>query len=243
MTIASEITRLQWAKSDTRTSIINKGVDVPASAKLDTYHNYIDLIDTGSIDGIFVPASFTIQNAISNSYWASIKADLWDTNTSNNQKYIHYFWVTDPNSSAYNSYYVYAWVKTVWNNPTITKLSWYDDDNTRQHSRYMNVMIRMKRSGASSIMASSLIRDAYYPSGSWSWTNVNWKCINITDTTSSIVNLWDTIERDPTAEILSAWTTSCGITEEESILSLWKTTMSITWPLWNDYNVVATLNI
>lgn len=44
MTIASEITRLQWAKSDARTSIINKGVDVPASAKLDTYHDYIDLI-------------------------------------------------------------------------------------------------------------------------------------------------------------------------------------------------------
>ena len=44
MTIASEITRLQWAKADARTSIINKGVDVPSSAKLDTYHDYIDLI-------------------------------------------------------------------------------------------------------------------------------------------------------------------------------------------------------
>lgn len=44
MTIASEITRLQTAKSDARTSIINKWVDVPASAKLDTYHDYIDLI-------------------------------------------------------------------------------------------------------------------------------------------------------------------------------------------------------
>ena len=44
MTIASEITRLQWAKSDARTSIQAKGVSVPASAKLDTYHNYIDQI-------------------------------------------------------------------------------------------------------------------------------------------------------------------------------------------------------
>lgn len=44
MTIASEITRLQTAKADARTSIINKWVDVPANAKLDTYHNYIDLI-------------------------------------------------------------------------------------------------------------------------------------------------------------------------------------------------------
>ena len=47
MTIASEITRLQWAKSSARTSIQNKGVTVPASAKLDTYHNYIDQINTG----------------------------------------------------------------------------------------------------------------------------------------------------------------------------------------------------
>lgn len=46
MTIASEITRLQWAKDDARASIIAKGVSVPASAKLDTYHDYIDLIQT-----------------------------------------------------------------------------------------------------------------------------------------------------------------------------------------------------
>ena len=44
MTIASEIQRLQWAKSSARTSIINKWVNVPVSAKLDTYHTYIDQI-------------------------------------------------------------------------------------------------------------------------------------------------------------------------------------------------------
>lgn len=44
MTVASEITRLQTAKADARTSIINKWVDVPANATLDTYHNYIDMI-------------------------------------------------------------------------------------------------------------------------------------------------------------------------------------------------------
>lgn len=44
MTIASEITRLQWAKATARTSIINKGVDVPTSASVEDYHTYIDLI-------------------------------------------------------------------------------------------------------------------------------------------------------------------------------------------------------
>lgn len=44
MTIASEITRLQWAKATARTSIINKGVEVPANASVEDYHTYIDQI-------------------------------------------------------------------------------------------------------------------------------------------------------------------------------------------------------
>lgn len=44
MTIASEITRLQWAKADIKTSIEWKGVSVPSAAKLDAYSSYIDQI-------------------------------------------------------------------------------------------------------------------------------------------------------------------------------------------------------
>lgn len=44
MTIASEITRLQWAKADIKTSIENKWVTVPSSAKLDDYSSYVDQI-------------------------------------------------------------------------------------------------------------------------------------------------------------------------------------------------------
>lgn len=44
MTIASEITRLQWAKADIKTSIENKGVSVPSDVKLDGYPPYIDRI-------------------------------------------------------------------------------------------------------------------------------------------------------------------------------------------------------
>lgn len=46
MTIASEITRLQWAKASAKASIEAKWVSVPASAKVDDYHTYIDLIHT-----------------------------------------------------------------------------------------------------------------------------------------------------------------------------------------------------
>lgn len=47
MSIASEITRLQTAKSDLATSIANKGVTVPANATLDDYAALVDSIQTG----------------------------------------------------------------------------------------------------------------------------------------------------------------------------------------------------
>lgn len=46
MTIASEITRLQWAKADIKTAIQGKWVVVPSSAKLDTYDDYVSQIKT-----------------------------------------------------------------------------------------------------------------------------------------------------------------------------------------------------
>lgn len=47
MTIASEITRLQGAKADLKTSIEAKGVTVPSSATIDTYSGYVDQIQQG----------------------------------------------------------------------------------------------------------------------------------------------------------------------------------------------------
>lgn len=47
MSIASEITRLQGAKSDIKTAIEAKGVTVPSSAKLDDYDTYISQISGG----------------------------------------------------------------------------------------------------------------------------------------------------------------------------------------------------
>lgn len=51
MSIASEITRLQTAKSDLATSIANKGVTVPANATLDDYAALVDSIQTGGGEG------------------------------------------------------------------------------------------------------------------------------------------------------------------------------------------------
>lgn len=61
MTIASEITRLQWAKADIKTAIQGKWVTVPASAKLDTYDDYISQIKT--IDDSPIGVAWTVT------YW------------------------------------------------------------------------------------------------------------------------------------------------------------------------------
>lgn len=47
MSIASEISRLQTAKSDLATSITNKGVTVPAATTIDGYAALVDQIQTG----------------------------------------------------------------------------------------------------------------------------------------------------------------------------------------------------
>lgn len=48
MSISTEISRLQGAKSDLKTSIENKGVPVPTSATLDDYAALVDLISQGT---------------------------------------------------------------------------------------------------------------------------------------------------------------------------------------------------
>ena len=50
MSIATEITRLQGAKSSLKTSIENKGVTVPSSTKLDGYSALVDQISTGATE-------------------------------------------------------------------------------------------------------------------------------------------------------------------------------------------------
>lgn len=52
MSIATEITRLQTAKSNLKTSIENKGVTVPSATKLDGFAALVDQISTGSTPNI-----------------------------------------------------------------------------------------------------------------------------------------------------------------------------------------------
>lgn len=48
MSIQSEIERMVSAKENLRTSIINKGVDIPQDIKIDEYSSYVDKINVSS---------------------------------------------------------------------------------------------------------------------------------------------------------------------------------------------------
>ena len=64
MSIASEITRLNSAKSNLKTSIQSKGVTVPENAKLDSYSGYVDNITTPNLESKTVNPS-TSQQTVS----------------------------------------------------------------------------------------------------------------------------------------------------------------------------------
>ena len=57
MSIATQISRLQTAKSSLKTAIEAKGVTVPSTAKLDTYDTYVSQIVTGGTST--TPSAFT----------------------------------------------------------------------------------------------------------------------------------------------------------------------------------------
>ena len=60
MSIASEITRLQTAKANLKTSIEAKGVTVPSNATLDSYSGYVDSI-SGAVSTLYVRDFPTIR--------------------------------------------------------------------------------------------------------------------------------------------------------------------------------------
>lgn len=84
MTIASEIERLQWAKSNIKTSIEGKWVEVPSSAKLSDYAGYIDQIEAWDWDDIIHYMSWILSID-----WPMVYISWSD---SVNNKYSDYSW-------------------------------------------------------------------------------------------------------------------------------------------------------
>lgn len=234
MTIASEITRLQWAKASAKASIEAKWVSVPTSASVEDYHTYIDLINTGVIVWLFTPV--TLSNTFY-MYNAFFDKDLWDIVRADESEYFRFFWFRERKSTSIDYRHVWVWTKKHHVDQVFT----YNSTWVEEPSNWFleQKWFRQKRDG-NNIKASVL----YYTAR----TNATryWYCYNITNTTiSSPVSLWTTPawSSDPSAEILTAWTTSCEITADESIPSINATSMDIVRQEAGVFSAVATLNV
>ena len=133
MTIASEITRLQWAKASAKTSIENKGVTVPANATVDTYHNYIDLISTGwaFMDSLaLLGHHITGLNVNPRQYWFV----SWNDSTA-------YYWasIIELTTSSAEYYYIICYKKVSWSDvqyPTASLSPWSSSLHSRPYKTW-----------------------------------------------------------------------------------------------------------
>lgn len=88
MSIADEITRIEGAKSSLKTSIQSKGVQVPSSAKIDSYSGYVDQIQTGGGTGINwsqIGYADTPQGIVDAFNYAKTIYDNWNSATTSMQ--------------------------------------------------------------------------------------------------------------------------------------------------------------
>lgn len=136
MTIASEITRLQWAKASAKASIENKWVTVPANATVDTYHNYIDQIEQWYVIG-WALSWITITSSVSfTNFNDDDRASLWwnwalsIVNWDDLFGIISWIYRDRRGSSAdlYNSVVLWIW-KEPWQDFQYIKLEWEREDN------------------------------------------------------------------------------------------------------------------
>lgn len=246
MTIASEITRLQWVRSDIRNSIIEKWVEVPSGAKYEDMPWYIGQIQQGkSWYELFTPASVVVDNAVWDKYGSYMYESLWDTVSPDWGTYYHYCWYREDSSSAYETYKVGVLTKQALSNPGFTWwLTSIDERNVHYLTRVRSK--RMKKAGNDVIF--SLLYSEEYDSDwhSTSWRSETWYCVNITNTTSTTVNLW-TISADSWWQysqedidsIYTAWETSCWMASSEVLPSIGLTSLSLTSGTGNNYRAVT----
>ena len=252
MTIASEITRLQWAKASIKSSIEWKWVTVPSGAKLNDYPGLIWQIKTSSWLDLFVPSTLTIADAIYNKNdSAAVTESIADIVSPDWNTYYHYFWFRNSSTTAYEGRCVWVFKKTKGSNPTLTVWDRLEESNYYYNRVQRNVNHRMKISWWN-VMVSTLAYREYDSNGlstHWGKVTATVYCVNITNgTISSINTLWSVGNLDdrytynytilPNWEEL--WTASCWITAEESISSAGLTSLSFSRGSWsNDYNLNA----
>lgn len=203
MTVASEITRLQWAKADIKTAIENKWVTVPSSTTLDWYPTLIDSIQT------WVPqASYNAMQSLAKippylawSWWSSSTAaskslKCWDY-------YIYIAWNSSSSWSRYifqRAYFVWHpeyWAVSVWYRPE----SWsYIDIANLSASLYENWVLSISVIWMTTSVNSSTWLLQWGWTASWSvvatssevtqWSWVKWEMVWWWSNSAYYVSMW-----------------------------------------------------
>lgn len=241
-------------KQEIRASIINKWVDVPSSAAIDTYPSYIDQISTWEVMELFVPASFTLRDAVRNTNdSATVTSHVCD-NVSNAGKYYRFFWFRNSTTTAYEAWSVWVWIKTRGQDPTFYYASPIDEQRYYNHSLYQNICRKMKHDWNTLRMSTLAVRehkstDYWISWGTYDYqfyaVNYIWEAFTIVDLWN--VNTWAYSTRydcsNLPSDIKTARDNSCWISDSESINSLNLTTMSFwSWSSSSYYNLYATMN-
>lgn len=253
MTIASEVSRLQTAKSKIKTSIENKWVSVPSNAKLDSYNTYIDSIPSWtSWLELFVPSTLILEDAISNRDNNVItKEDIFDVIAPDWSKYYHYFWYDNSESSS-DTYYIWCATKVAWTNLWLVSSWAIPEWNYYYYSLTRNEWIRMKKvwNDIKLSVLYTISHDSNWWASSWWTLTCNYKCCNITnDTTFDIVDLWTitaenrSYKQEDIAQMYENRTTSSWMTASDVIPSIWLTSLYFrTWSRSYLYSLYANVN-
>lgn len=179
MTIASEITRLQWAKATARTSIINKWVDVPVNASVEDYHTYIDQIKTSS--GIW---TFTGSMALRYIAWRgpdNVSSNWWCASIIY-KDYMFIATLYDSRSNGYDVLYALFMAVSPW------AQDWsyvYDSNITSSSNRYYFVDYWITTTDNSITIV--LQHTGWYVQGVFSFTNNTW---TVTQPSTAVINQW-----------------------------------------------------
>ena len=251
MTIASEITRLQWAKADIKTAIENKWVSVPANVKLDSYDDYISQITSGTIPTMFTPASLVYSRVFQSSYnwmaWRPRALAYEGLDTTETAYYNYFFTMVDSSSAgSYGRPYIIVLRKTWGSNWTTTVYTWPEYSNSNAYD-YPAVYETFALNNNGTLKVYIIFHVDHYTSYKYSWEDV-W----IRDITSGC----SVLDSSFIAAIAPAWkdTEAVNAKIEELKQSVWY----YTYPVlsnggatsspsidWNDhwYDFTYTLNL
>lgn len=167
MSIASEISRLQGAKSSIKTAIENKGVTVPSDLKLQGYGSCIDAIQTWgdyscwSVAYWLQSSSVTLPSCTSTCWlviWHSERAKDWTA-----------IWIFNMNSydRTSSTHWIYTLIKKAWVDSQWSCVYWQASDwNTSSKICFF------KNTNNNDCY---LIDTYHYSYFWWKWTAWNWK--------------------------------------------------------------------